>query len=66
MCLCGVQVILTSSKRETRNPDTIQSTTYNVDTFLDDGRVNVVSGETCSNLDCLRVFIDDDVVKVRQ
>ena len=57
---------LTSSKRETRNTDAIQPTTYNVDTFGHNGRVNVGPGKTCSDLNCLGVFIDDNAVKARQ
>jgi len=57
---------LTSSKRETRNPDADQPTTSDVDTLGDDGCVHVGPGETCSDLDCLRVLIDDNDVKARQ
>jgi hypothetical protein len=57
---------LTSSKRETRNADAIQSTTHDVDTLGDDGHVHIGPGETCSDLDSLRVLVDDNFVKARQ
>ena len=58
--------MLTSSKRETRNADAIQSTTHDVDALGDDVCIHIGPGETCSDLDSLRALVDDDFVKARE
>lgn len=57
--------MLTSSERETRNPDATQPTTNDVDALRDDGRVYIGPFETCSDIDCL-VLVYDDVAKAGQ
>jgi hypothetical protein len=55
-----VGIELTSTKGQASNTNTIQATSDNIETLGDKVLINLGPGKPCPNVDCLRVFMNDN------